>query len=61
MTPDSIKKVHALQSNEDFASLTIEQLLYACVGAVGVKETAYCLHKTEWSEWCPNEQDETGT
>ena len=34
-----------------FNDLSIEQLLYACVKAVGVSETKYCLLDTDWSEY----------
>lgn len=54
MTPDCIKQVHSLQNTPEFAQLTIEQLLYACIHGAGFKETAYVMYNTEWSKYCPD-------
>ena len=57
MTPDCIEEVDGLQQeSETFCDLTVEQLLYACVVAVGLEETRLILEHTNWSKWCPNEQ-----
>jgi hypothetical protein len=55
MTENCIKEVLELQEeSEIFSDMTIEQLLYACVAAVGVNETQSVLDTTDWAKWCPN-------
>ena len=54
MTKDCIKAVNKLNEIEEFADLTVEQLLYAAIVAVGLDEVVAVLSTTNWSKWCPN-------
>jgi hypothetical protein len=57
MTKNCIKEVLKLQKNSEvFADLTVEQLLYACVSAVGLGETVAVLSSTPWKKYCPGEK-----
>lgn len=57
MTKNCIAQVLKLQQdNETFADLTVEQLLYACVAAVGLDETVAVLATTPWKKYCKGER-----
>jgi len=56
MTKNCIKQVLKLQEDcEVFNDLTVEQLLYACISAVGLDETVAVLATTPWKKYCSGE------
>jgi hypothetical protein len=52
MTPNCTKVVDELiATNETFASLTVEQLLYAAIKDTDYETVFDILQTTDWNEW----------
>ena len=50
MTPECVQTIHRMEAeSEEFADLTAEQLLYACIKAFGLDDTIAVLEHTDWS------------